>query len=175
MSNPGPVIRPANASDHAAVVRVLNDWWDGRPVSDMLPRLFFVHFRDTTFIAERDGRLAGFLCGFFSQTFAAEAYIHFVGVHPGERKSGLGRSLYERFFEVCRGAGRSVVRCVTSPANKVSIAFHRRLGFQIEPGNGEVDGIPVTQDYDGMAGSRVLFTRLLAGPEDPAALVRRER
>jgi hypothetical protein len=28
--------------------------------------------------------LAGFLVGFQSQSHPAEAYIHFVGIHPGE-------------------------------------------------------------------------------------------
>ena len=48
----------------------------------MLPKLFFVHFRDTSFVAEDDGGSPGFLCGFRSQTFDDEAYIHFVGVDP---------------------------------------------------------------------------------------------
>ena len=52
---------------------------------DMLPKLFFVHFRDTSFVAERDGELAGFLVGFLSQSEPEEAYVHFVGVSPAER------------------------------------------------------------------------------------------
>ena len=35
--------------------------------------------------------------GFMSQSRPAEAYIHFVGVHPDERGHGLGRRLYEHF------------------------------------------------------------------------------
>jgi ribosomal protein S18 acetylase RimI-like enzyme len=155
------VIRAGDPADHAAVSGAMNDWWGGRAVSDMLPRLFFIHFRDTTFIAERHGRLAGFLSGFFSQTYPTEAYIHFVGVHPDARRLGLGRALYERFFAACRRQGRTTVRCVTSPANKTSIAFHRGLGFWPEPGDGEVDGVPVTLNYDGVGGSRVRFTRIL--------------
>ena len=54
----------------------------------MLPKLFFVHFRDTSFVAEDDGALAGFLCGFRSQTFPDEAYIHFVGVDPAHARLG---------------------------------------------------------------------------------------
>ncbi len=34
----------------------------------MLPKLFFVHFQETSFIIEEDGETLGFLCGFFSQT-----------------------------------------------------------------------------------------------------------
>ena len=114
----------------------------------MLPKLFFVHFRDTSFVAEDDGKLAGFLCGFRSQTFADEAYVHFVGVDPGRRGSGLGRELYERFFAAV--APRTLVRAVTSPANESSVAFHRTLGFEVER---------IDADYDGNGQARVLLVR----------------
>jgi len=131
---------------------VIDDWWGGRRVRDMLPRLFFTHFRETSFVAEDGGWLAGFLCGFLSQTYPDQAYVHFVGVAPDRRGGGLARDLYERFFEAARAAGRSSVRCVTSPVNTGSIAFHAKLGFEIEA---EVEG------YDGPDGSRVLLRRAL--------------
>lgn len=125
----------------------------------MLPKLFFVQFRETSFIAEMDGRIVGFLNGFFSQTFSDEAYIHFVGVHPDYRQHGVARALYEKFFAAARGRGRTRVRCVTSPVNKISIAFHLRMGFEIEPGDDLVDGIATHANYDGKGESRVLFMK----------------
>jgi predicted GNAT superfamily acetyltransferase len=144
-------IRHAEPSDHARVVAVLDEWW-GRHMVDMLPKLFFVHFRETSFVAERDGKLAGFLVGFLSQAVPEEAYVHFVGVHPAERGTGLGRELYERFFTVARARGRNRVSCVTSPANGGSLAFHTALGF--EP------SAPQT-GYDGPGEDRVVLTRSL--------------
>ena len=41
------------------------------------------------------------------------------------------------------------VRCVTAPVNTGSIAFHTRMGFQIEKATGERGGVPCTIDYDG--------------------------
>jgi hypothetical protein len=35
------------------------------------------------------------------------------------------------------------------------------MGFQIEKGNGEVDGVPVTVNYDGKGQDRVLFVKEL--------------
>jgi predicted GNAT superfamily acetyltransferase len=145
-------IRHAEPADHARVAAVIDDWWGGRRVRDMLPRLFFTHFRETSFVAEDGGWLVGFLCGFLSQTYPDQAYVHFVGVAPDRRGDGLARDLYERFFEAARAAGRSSVRCVTSPVNTGSIAFHTKLGFEIEA---EVEG------YDGPDGSRVLLRRAL--------------
>ncbi len=117
----------------------------------MLPKLFFVHFRDTSFVAEDERELAGFLCGFRSQTFENEAYIHFVGVDPGRRGSGVGRELYERFFAAIEP--RTIVRAITSPVNERSVAFHRALGFEIEG---------VDEDYDGRGEARVRFVKDLA-------------
>jgi ribosomal protein S18 acetylase RimI-like enzyme len=149
-------IRHAEPDDHARVAAVVDDWWGGREMAAMLPRLFFVHFRDTSFVAEEAGRLAGFLCGFRSQTFADEAYAHFVGVDPAFRGRGVGRALYERFYEAI--APRRVVRCVTSPVNEASVAFHMSIGFRVER---------VATDYDGRGGDRVLLVKRLQPSDDP--------
>jgi ribosomal protein S18 acetylase RimI-like enzyme len=154
-------LRPVQPSDYAPIIRVVNEWWGGRAMSDMLPKLFFVHFQETSFIAEKDGERVGFLIGFLSQTFPDEAYIHFVGVHPAYRKASVGRMLYERFFETVRARGRRVVRCVTAPVNQTSIAFHLRMGFVAEPQSTALDGIPYAQDYDGPGGDRVVFVKRL--------------
>jgi ribosomal protein S18 acetylase RimI-like enzyme len=120
----------------------------------MLPQLFFVHFEGTSYVVDDDeGQLAAFLIGFLSQTDPDEAYIHFVGVSPEHRGEGLGRQLYERFFDDARGAGRTRVTCVTSPVNEGSVAFHEALGFASER---------VAHDYDGPGEDRVLFVKTLA-------------
>ena len=146
-------IRAAQPSDHPRVVAVVDEWGGGRPMAAMLPRLFFEHFQETSFVAEDGAELVGFLVGFLSQTHEREAYVHFVGVAPSTRGSGLGRLLYERFFAVAREHGRDVVRAVTSPVNAPSIAFHRSLGFEVaEPSVG----------YDGPGQDRVRFTMHLS-------------
>jgi predicted GNAT superfamily acetyltransferase len=143
-------IRQAEPQDHPRVLAVLDEWWGGRQMRDMLPKLFFLHFRETSFVAERDGELVGFLVGFLSQSEPEDAYVHFVGVSPAERGSGLGRELYERFFAAARAAGRTRVSCVTSPANEASLAFHAAIGF--EPG-------PPQAAYDGPGEDRVVLVR----------------
>jgi ribosomal protein S18 acetylase RimI-like enzyme len=157
----GIQIRHLEPSDYPHIISVVNEWWGGRNMADMLPKLFFVHFRKTSFAAECDGSIVGFLVGFMSQTFENEAYIHFVGVHPEFRKKGVASALYERFFEVSRAFGRSVIRCVTSPVNKGSVAFHLHIGFSIEPSAKRIEGISVAENYDGSGGDRVLLYRIL--------------
>ena len=147
-------IRHAKPSDYGRIIGRINVWWAGREMAPMLPKLFFIHFEGTSFVAEGDdGELAGFVCGFLSQTADDEAYIHFVGVDPERRGEGLGRKLYERFFEEVRTNGRAVVRCVTSPLNERSVAFHESLGFEVER---------VVPDYDGPGEDRVLLLKRLS-------------
>ena len=150
----GITIRHAHPSDYGRVIQHVNAWWGDREMAPMLPKLFFLHFEGTSFVAEReDGTIAGFLIGFLSQTSDDEAYVHFVGVAPDQRGSGLGRDLYERFFAVAAEQGRTVVRCVTSTMNADSIAFHEALGFEIDR---------VAKDYDGPSEDRVLFVKKIS-------------
>jgi hypothetical protein len=48
---------------------------------------------------------------------------------------------------------------VTSPVNKVSIAYHTKMGFNIEIGDKVVNGFSVFSDYDGINQDRVLFVK----------------
>jgi ribosomal protein S18 acetylase RimI-like enzyme len=157
--------RPATGADHARVVAVVDDWWGGRSMAPLLQRLFFDHFGPTSFIAESEAELAGFLIGFVSPGKAGTAYVHFVGVEPGRRGSGLGTELYRRFFGVARGAGCRWVECITGPVNTGSIAFHTRLGFEVVPGGLVRDGVDVHPDYDGPGHDRVLFRYDLEKPQ----------
>lgn len=152
-------LRALQESDHAHVMEVMVDWWGGRDVRDMeralrglIPRLFFQHFNDTSYIVEKDEGLAACLIGFVSQSEPGMAYIHFVGVHPAHRRAGLGRALYERFFERARARGAREVRCVTAPVNAGSIAFHTRMGFAVSA--------PM-KDYDGQGADRVTLTKMI--------------
>ena len=154
-------LRNLETSDFKPIVSVVNDWWGGREVAGLLQMLFFKHFKSTSFVAEIDGEMVGFLVGFLSQDFENEAYIHFVGVHPDFRKDGIARTLYEKFFETVKSEDRNIVRCLTSPINKTSIAFHQRMGFVIETQELEIDGVPVAKDHDGRGQDRVLFVKKL--------------
>jgi ribosomal protein S18 acetylase RimI-like enzyme len=153
--------RPTEA-DHAAIVNQVDDWWGGRALHHILPRLWFQHFNGTSWIVEdAGGRVVGFLVGFISPDHPDEAYIHMVGTSPNHRRSGLGRALYERFFDDARARGARRVRAVTWPGNRVSVGFHRAMGFAPSegPGTQNLYGTPAYPDYDADGGDRVVFSR----------------
>jgi GNAT superfamily N-acetyltransferase/SAM-dependent methyltransferase len=151
-------LRQVQDGDYEHVIARLDEWWGWRSMTLMLPRLFFVHFDTTTVVAaEGDGPPVGFLCGFRSVSDPAVAYIHFVGVDPEHRGSGVGRTLYEWFFERAGSLGCTAVECVTSPLNTGSRAFHAAMGFSES----------IVDDYDGAGEARVTFHKALTADQPP--------
>ncbi|MFP7754795.1 GNAT family N-acetyltransferase [Thermodesulfobacteriota bacterium B35] len=153
----GLKIRNANPADHQKIIGVLKDWWGGRDLTWMLPKLFFIHFNNTSFVIEKRDELIAFLIGFLSPAKPIEGYIHFAGVHPDYRGIGIGEYLYNHFFKICKENSRNIIRACTSPVNKGSIEFHKKIGFSISTGNAEIDGIQVTLDYNNPDDPKVLF------------------
>jgi GNAT superfamily N-acetyltransferase len=160
---PGIRFRRPREADYPGIVTVVDEWWGGRRMEALLPRLWLQHFTGTSWLAEtEDGRLAGFLIGFHSPDQSDVAYCHLVATNPNHRGRGVGRALYERFFADARRAGRTRAAAITWPANRISLAFHRALGFELDdgPGTRNLYGVPAHDRYD--------FDR-----EDRAVLVRR--
>lgn len=144
--------RSMRESDYFAIIPVVNEWWGGRQMTHLLPRLFFEHFQNTSFVIENDGSIAAFLIGFRSQTHVNESYIHFVGVHPDYRRQGIAKELYELFFSKVRDMGCDTARCITSPVNEKSIKFHSQMGFSVS----------LAADYAGPGEDYILFTKSLS-------------
>ena len=155
--------RPTEAG-YPAISRVLDDWWGGRKIDVLLPRLWLQHFTGTSWLAEtEDGRLAGILVGFMSPDHADVAYCHLIATNPNLRGRGLGRALYERFFADARKAGRERVIAITWPANRLSLAFHRALGFEVQGGTGSQNlyGTPSQAGYDFEREDRAILVRAI--------------
>lgn len=144
--------------DHPRIHSVVNEWW-GRDVQGLAARFLFDHFRDTSFVVEDEGRLVAFLVGFVSQAKPDEAYIHLVGVRSDRRGEGIGRALYDSFFEEMRRRSVRTVSCVISPANTGSIHFHKSIGFEVVPGDTRHNGVAIQKDYAGQGRDRVKLVR----------------
>ncbi|MBD1371455.1 GNAT family N-acetyltransferase [Hazenella sp. IB182357] len=155
------MIRSLQSDDYTPIITQLNEWWGGREMTHLLPRLFFEHFQDTSYALTKNEHIIAFLIGFRSQTDPTQAYIHFVGVHPLYRQKGLAAQLYHTFFSKVQSLGCTEVRCITSPINQTSIAFHTRLGFQLLPADTDENALPVYRNYDGKGQDRVLFRKIL--------------
>lgn len=151
MTDPDLRFRRPTEADHLPIVRVIDEWWGGRSLRHLLPRLWLQHFTGTSWIAETgDGRLAGFLIGFVSPDRPDEAYVHMVAANPNLRRRGVARRLYDRFFDDVRSRGVRRVTAITWPGNRPSVAFHRAIGFRLDdgPGSQSIYGVPAFTDYD---------------------------
>ena len=168
--------------DHARVMVVMDEWWGGLGGdagnlyrATLLPRLYFQHFTDTSYVLDLagggsggalggalgGGALGAFLVGFVSQSSPGVGYIHFVGVAPALRRTGVGAAMYRRFFADTAARGVRKIHSITGVANRQSLAFHTRLGFTLEPGDAEVDGLPVHRNYDGPGRDSFKFVKHL--------------
>ena len=147
----GVVVRAATEADHLPLVRVVDDWWGGRPTRHRLPRLWFEHFTGTSWVAEGpDGSRVGLLVGFVSPDRPDDAYLHLVGVAPGRRRRGIGRALVERFVGGVADAGARRVTTIAWPGDPIAIAFLRAVGFTVEdgPGTRPLYGVAAQTDWD---------------------------
>ena len=157
--------RPAEA-DHRRLVAVVNHWWGGRQLAHLLPRLWLQFFTGTSWIAETaDGALAGFLIGFVSPDDLTVGYVHMMATSPNLRRRGLGRELYQRFFDDVAARGVHEVRAITWAGNRVSIGFHTSIGFRVDdgPGTQRLYGTTAYPDYEGDGRDMVVFRRRLEG------------
>jgi GNAT superfamily N-acetyltransferase len=153
--------RPVEA-DHRRIVGHVDDWWGGRRLHPLFLRMWFQHFSNTSWVVEDDaGAPIGFLVGFISPDHPDRAYIHLVATNPNHRRLGLGRMLYERFFDDVAQRGVKRVNAVTWPGNRLSVAFHVAMGFSIDegPGTQRLYGTPAYADYESDGDDRVVFSR----------------
>jgi ribosomal protein S18 acetylase RimI-like enzyme len=129
----------------AAILADLPLFWGGR---DMLALHHPVWLRqlgpDAVVVRERDV-LLGYLLG--TVTTRGLAYVHLIAVREDSRRRGVGRLLYDAFFDDAKRRGARRVEAVTTTTNTDSIAFHRRLGFSDS----------VVPNYAGPDAPRVLF------------------
>jgi ribosomal protein S18 acetylase RimI-like enzyme len=148
----GLTARHPTEDDHAQVLAVLDQWWGGFGAAEgaaqraqLLPRLFFQHFTDSSWLVEdADGALRAFLVGFLSPARPDVAYIHFAGVDPALHGAGIGAALYRRFLAYGVGRGAHTAACITSPGNTASLTFHARSASPCSPAMHCWTGSPFT-------------------------------
>ena len=150
-------LRSMTVADLAEVLEQIGDFWEEDRDMTFLHQALYVHeFGETSVVAERDGRVVGYLLGFVNQH--GIGYIHAVAVRYEARGDGLGRRLYERFEELVRARGATALKAITAPENAGSRAFHAALGFTEEE----------VANYSPSAGTRVVFRRELVSSSQPS-------
>ena len=133
-------IRPVEPPDIDALVRIdeklsgqtRRDYWQRRlEISVMRPPWM-------SLVAETDGRIAGFLFGWVSESEFGIAeptgWVDLIGVDPPYRGRGVGHALLQRFLD-----SGSELRSIAKVATLIDLAqadvreFFTRLGFRHGP------------------------------------------
>ncbi|MBF8739570.1 arsinothricin resistance N-acetyltransferase ArsN1 family B [Pseudomonas guariconensis] len=134
-------IREAQPEDAAAIQTIYAPVVTGTAISfeEVPPTVEEVRQRIVTslqtypyLVAERDGRLVGY--AYASQHRARAAYRWAVDVTVyianGERRSGVGRSLYSKLLPILARQGFNAAYAGIALPNAGSVGLHERLGFR---------------------------------------------
>jgi ribosomal protein S18 acetylase RimI-like enzyme len=149
-------IEPMTLSDMATVLAELDRFWGGRDMRFLHQKVLVQEFGDTCLTARGpDGQIAGYLIGFSAPRHLG--YIHAVAVRDSARGTGCGQALYRAFAAAVAAHGADRLKAITNVINTGSVAFHRRLGFDVRK----------VEDYDGPGIPMMVMTHPL--PLTPAS------
>ncbi|MGB9844207.1 GNAT family N-acetyltransferase [Methanothermobacter tenebrarum] len=125
--------------------------------------LFTKFFSNTSFVAEEDHRMIGFLLGFISQDNPKEAYIHLLCVHPRFRGYGIASKLLKEFIENVKRKNIRRISLITKPINKRAISFYKKHGFKDYKGpeTKKIGDVNVFKGYNGEGEDMVLFEKFV--------------
>ena len=155
-------LRHPTEADQPRLAGVVDHWFAGRRIGQLMSRSWFQHFGQTSWITDGDrGRPEGLLIGYLSPDRPSEAVIHLVGVDPNGRRRGVGGALVDAFVTDAHRRGATTITAVAWPDDPVAIAFFRSLGFEPDsgPGTQRLYGVSAYPDYEGPGEDRAVLRR----------------
>ena len=143
------VIRNVEPTDIFAVIKLSYETLTER-YSPSLFNYFYETFPQGFLVAEKNGKLIGFIIG--TKTTEDFVRILMLGVSATYRKKKVATNLIKRFFEIMHENNVIKIYLEVRTNNEIAIRFYKKMGFNI------VDVIPVFyQDgEDAYAMSKIL-------------------
>jgi len=123
------VVRKARGDDHEHVIEVEAS---STPNLRYLPRVFYMFISDQVgefSVAEVEGKVVA--CGKFTVLPDESAWLETLRVIPAYQGLGIGKRLYQRFFDIAHLKGVTTMRMYTGLKNAVSKRLAERFGFQL--------------------------------------------
>ena len=144
-------------ADFDQIISDFVDFWGDERTRSLHNPIFLYEFGNSAYVVKEGDKVIGYLFGFISQT-APVGYVKFIGVRRSYQKRGIGRRLYAHFAGFAKSKGCKELKAITSPQNKVSIAFHKSIGMELH-GEPNEEGVTVVKDYSGPGIDRVVFRK----------------
>ncbi|MFD6555832.1 GNAT family N-acetyltransferase [Streptomyces sp. NPDC058398] len=148
----GIEMTPADVADFHQVLTDHSRYWGERDLRSLHLLALVREFGSTCLVARAEDGIRGYVFGFVTPD--ATGYAHLIATRDDTRGSGLGRRLYAAFAEAAERQGARRLKAITSVGNTGSIAFHRKVGFDVS----------VIHDYDGPGRAMAVFRRDLPLP-----------
>jgi len=142
-------------ADFDQILRDIADFWGDERTRAVHHPMFLYEFGNSAYVMKEGELVVGYLFGMLSQ-MADVAYVHLLGVRRSHQRQGIARRLYEHFIDFAKENGCEEIKSITTPTNKVSVAFHRRMGMKLLGEQGD-EGVPVIKNYSGPGIHRVIF------------------
>lgn len=128
------VIRNVKPTDIFAVIKLSHETLTER-YSPNLFNYFYETFQQGFLVAEKDGKIIGFIIGI--KTASDHVRILMLGVSTNHRKKKVGTNLIKRFFEIMYENKVGKIDLEVRTNNDIAIQFYKKMGFDI------VDVIPM--------------------------------
>lgn len=134
----GPYLRyrTPHPGDAAPVWRLIRDGGRLDLNSAYCYMLQFRYFADTCVIAERDGRIVGFVTGFIPPINDNVLFVWQIGVSPEARGQGIGKELLRRLLELPAAQRAKALQATVSadnePSRRLFESLARERGTRVE-------------------------------------------
>lgn len=94
-------------------------------------KIMLRYFKDTCFIANCEGRIAGFVLGFISQTQDKTFFLWQIGVNPSMQGKGVGQIFLKTVEKNIKKKGIERIELTIAPKNKPSQRLFEKNGYSV--------------------------------------------
>jgi ribosomal-protein-alanine N-acetyltransferase len=122
------VIRKVEPTDIFAVIKLSHETLTEQ-YSSSLFNYFFETFPEGFLVAEKNGKLIGFIIGI--KTAPDSVRILMLGILANHRKQKIGTNLIKRFLEIMYDKNIRKIYLEVRTNNEIAIQFYKKLGFNV--------------------------------------------
>lgn len=158
------IFRNPTVSDGAGMWTLVKETGALDPNSAYMYLLLAKDFSDTCIVAEKDGKIIGFVSGYRPPARPDSVFLWQVGVHPSMHGQGLGKRLVAAFLNSRGAKDATLLEATIAPSNRASQSLFKAIARDIDADLRITEGF--TEDHFPGTGHEAEELYLI-GPLDP--------